>query len=190
MACTNLLRRLKNLPTHVYDVALMPDQISALFLSASVKRMQLCEDDINRCLDQLSDEQIWHRGGDHENSIANLLLHLEGNLRQWFLHGIDGQPDVRKRDAEFELTPSQRCAEIRSRFAATLAECRNVIGSLPPGRLLETIDPQPKGGWEPMTILEAIYRVVGHLQSHQGQIILLTKQLKGADLDLSLPRKR
>jgi uncharacterized damage-inducible protein DinB len=171
-------------------VAVMPDQASEVFLSASVKRMQLSEDDIHRCLDKLSDEQIWCRGGDHENSIANLLLHLEGNLRQWFLHGIDGQADVRNRDSEFALTPSQRCAEIRSRFAATLAECRRVIGSLPPGRLLETINPQPGGNWGPMTILEAIYRIVGHLQLHQGQIVLLTKQLTGADLDLSLPRKR
>jgi hypothetical protein len=65
-----------------------------------------------------------------------------------------------------------------------------VIGSLRPARLLEMIDPQPNGGWGPMTILEAIYRIVGHLQMHQGQIILLAKQLTGADLDLSLPRKR
>ena len=93
----------------------MPDQISEIFLSASVKRMQLSEDDINRCLDKLSEEQMWCRGGDHENSIANLLLHLEGNLRQWFLHGIDGQPDVRVRDEEFTLSPAQPCAEIRRR---------------------------------------------------------------------------
>jgi uncharacterized protein DUF1572 len=168
----------------------MADQIPDLFLSASVKGMQLSEDAINRCVAKLSDDQMWHRGADHENSIANLLLHLEGNLRQWFLHGIDGQPDVRIRDAEFALSPSQRCAEIRSRFAATLAECRNVIGSLPPERLLEIINPQPTGNWPPTTILEAIYRVTGHLQSHQGQIIMLTKHLTGADLDLSLPRKR
>lgn len=168
----------------------MPDQISELFLAASVKRMQLSEDDINRCLDKLSDEQMWCRGGDHENSIANLLLHLEGNLRQWFLHGIGGQPDVRVRDEEFTLSPAQPCEEVRRCFAATLAECRSVIGSLPPARLLEMIDPQPKGGWGPMTILEAIYRIVSHLQMHQGQIILLAKQLTGADLDLSLPRKR
>jgi len=133
---------------------------------------------------------MWCRGGDHENSIANLLLHLEGNLRQWFLHGIDGQPDVRVRDEEFTLAPAQPCAEIRRRFAATLAESRSVIGSLPPARLLEMINPQPKGSWGPMTILEAIYRIVSHLQLHQGQIILLSKQLTGADLDLSLPRKR
>jgi hypothetical protein len=41
----------------------------------------------------------------------------------------------------------------------------------------------PSGG-------KAIYRIVGHLQLHRGQIILLTKQLAGADLDLSLPPKR
>jgi hypothetical protein len=168
----------------------MPDQISEIFLSASVKRMQLSENDINRCLDKLSEEQMSCRGGDHENSIANLLLHLEGNIRQWFLHGIGGQPDVRVRDEEFTLSPAQPCVEIRRRFAATLAESRSVIGSLPPARLLEMINPQPKGSWGPMTILEAIYRIVSHLQLHQGQIILLAKQLTGADLDLSLPRKR
>jgi uncharacterized damage-inducible protein DinB len=168
----------------------MSDQISQTFLSAAVKRMQLSEDEINRCLAKLSDEQIWFRGGDHENSIANLLLHLEGNLRQWFLHGIDGQPDVRQRDAEFALSASQRCDEIRRHFAATLAECRQVITSLPPARLLEMINPQPTANTGPVTMLEAIFRIIGHLQLHQGQIILLTKQLAGTDLDLSQPRKR
>ena len=168
----------------------MADPMSDVFLSASVKWMQNSEDQINRCLDRLSDGELRHRGGDHENSIANLLLHLEGNLRQWFLHGIDGQPDVRVRDEEFTLSPSQSCEEIRRCFSATLAESRRVIGSLPPARLLEMINPQPKGSWGPMTILEAIYRIVCHLQLHQGQIILLAKQLTGADLDLSLPRKR
>jgi hypothetical protein len=190
VAFTNLQLRLKNLLARNYDVPLMSDQIAHLFLTASVNAIQRSEDDIHRCIDKLSEEQMWHRGADHENSIANLLLHLEGNLRQWFLHGIDGQPDVRARDSEFALSPSQRCAEIRSRFAATLAECRKVIGLLPPVRLLETINPQPTGNWPAMTILEAIARVTGHLQSHHGQIILLTKHLTGADLDLSMPRKR
>jgi hypothetical protein len=190
MAFTNLQSRLKNSLPSNYDGPLMSDHIAHLFLTASVKGMQRSEDALNRCIDKLSDEQMWHRGGDHENSIANLLLHLEGNLRQWFLHGIDGQPDVRTRDLEFALSPSQRCAEIRTRLAATLAECREVIGSLPPARLLEIINPQPTGPWPPATILESIYRVTGHLQLHVGQIILLTKQLAGVDLDLSIPRKR
>ena len=30
-----------------------------------------------------------------------------------------------------------------------------------------------------MSVLEAIYQVVGHVQQHVGQIILLTKQMLG-----------
>jgi uncharacterized damage-inducible protein DinB len=168
----------------------MAIELPELFLTAAVKRMQLSEKEISKCIARLSEEQLWHRGADHENSIANLLLHLEGNLRQWFLHGIGGQPDVRVRDAEFSLSPTARSAEIQDRFAETLAECCTVIGSLPHQRLTEVINPQPTGITGPMTIVEAIIRIIGHLQLHQGQIILLTKQLTGADLDLSLPRKR
>lgn len=163
------------------------------FLAFAVKRMRLSELDIDRCLDKLSPEQIWHRGGDYENSIANLLLHLEGNMRQWILHGVDGQPDVRQRDDEFSLQPTAAVAEVRARFAATLAEVRTVIEALrhdSPERLLTVIDPQPGGTLRNPTVLEAIFQVVGHIQLHTGQIILLTKQLLARDLDLSMPRKR
>src|ERR1700742_3864000 len=135
----------------------MTDQAGEVFIAASIKRMQLSETDINRCLDKLTDEQMLCRGGDHENSIANLLLHLEGNMRQWFLHGIGGQPDVRERDQEFTLSPSLPCAESRAHFASTLAESRDVIAALPPERLLEKINPQPSSNFGPMTIIEAIY---------------------------------
>ena len=166
------------------------DPVAANFLTFAVHRMELSERDINCCLDRLTPEQIFYRGGDNENSIANLLLHLAGNLRQWILHGIDDQPDVRTRDDEFSLAPQLPLAEIRARFAATLAECRAVIAAIPHDRMLTIIDPQPNGGWGRATILEAVFLVVGHLQLHTGQIILLTKQLTHADLDLSIPRKR
>ena len=168
----------------------MSNPIAETFLTFSALRMQKSEQEINLCLDHLTESQMLARGGDHENSIVNLLMHLEGNLRQWFLHGIDGQPDTRTRDAEFSLAPTRPIAEVRAQFAATLAECRGVVASLPQGRLLEVINPQPNGSWPPMTILEAIIQVVGHLQMHTGQIILLTKQLARTDLDLSMPRKR
>jgi uncharacterized damage-inducible protein DinB len=164
--------------------------VSDVFLQAAVKRMQLAGDDIHRCLDQLSEAQMLHRKADHENSVANLLIHLEGNLRQWFLHGIDGQPDVRDRDAEFALQAWCEASVARAQFFSTLAECQRVIGRLPTERLLDKINPQPMGDWGPMTIVEAIFRIVGHLQLHQGQITLLTKQLAARDLDLSIPRKR
>lgn len=164
-----------------------------VFLAFSDKVMETAQKQIKRCLDQLTEKQLWQRGSSHENSIANLLLHLEGNLRQWFLHGIDKQPDVRERDGEFATNAdpeAPKAAEIQSRFYETIAECRKVIAALPSARLLETINPQPGGGWGEPAILEAIYQVVGHLQMHTGQIILLTKQMVGHDLDLTIPRKR
>jgi len=160
------------------------------FLEYAAKRLQQLEGQIHSCVAQLSEEQMWRRGGEHENSVANLLLHLEGNLRQWILHGIAGQPDVRERDAEFTLTPVAAKAEAWARFSATLEESRAVIAGLTLERLLEVIDPQPTGTWRHATILEAIFKVVGHVDHHAGQIIVLTKQMVARDLDLSLPRKR
>ncbi len=160
------------------------------FLAYAATRLHQSQKSIAACLDKLTDDQQGHRGGDHENSIANLLVHLEGNLRQWILHGIDGQPDIRQRDAEFDLALSIPPAEARSRFNRTLDESVRVITALDPARLLLIIDPQPTGLARHLTILEAIFKVVGHVEMHTGQIILLTKQLTAADLDLTLPRKR
>jgi hypothetical protein len=166
------------------------DAVAKMFVAFVVKRMEMSERDILLCVDRLSEEQLWERGGDWENSIGNLLLHLEGNVRQWILHGVGGQPDVRERDAEFSLTAKSLKAEVVARFELTLAEARGVIGAISPERLLETIDPQPGGTWRHPTVLEAVGQVSGHLQQHMGQIVMRTKQLLQGDLDLSIPRRR
>jgi uncharacterized damage-inducible protein DinB len=169
----------------------MPDDlIAASFLAFSAEKLQSLHGDIATCLGKLTEEQIWRRGGSHENSIGNLLLHLEGNIRQWILHGIAGRPDVRRRDDEFTLSPSMDSSAAFQNLTATLDESRQVIATLPPARLTEIIDPQPTGTWRHTPILAAIYKVVSHLDHHTGQIVLLTKQLAGRDLDLSIPRKR
>jgi uncharacterized damage-inducible protein DinB len=168
----------------------MPATIPETFRRYSIHIMERSEKTIDSCLARLTDEQVLHRNGDYENSIANLLLHVSGNIRQWIMHGIAGHPDVRTRDAEFDLHPSLPVAEIRERFRTTLAEARDVITSVPDDRLLVQINPQPGAGWDEPAILEAIYRVVSHIELHTGQITLLTKQLTRSDLDLTLPRKR
>lgn len=173
-----------------YHLFVSDQSIAADFLAFSSLKMQSLHDAIVTCLGKLSEEQIWHRGGPHENSIGNLLLHLEGNIRQWILHGVAGQPDIRRRDDEFTLAPTIDSKTAFASFTTTLNEARNVIATLPHDRLGEIIDPQPTGTWRHTPILDAIYKVVTHLDHHTGQIILLTKQLHGTDLDLSMPRKR
>ena len=93
-----------------------------------------------------------------------------------------------------ELACSEKAAttaaDARTRFSATLAESCAVIADVSPERLLEVIDPQPNGTWRHLPILEAIYQVVGHVQQHMAQIVVLTKQQLHRDLDLTMPRKR
>jgi uncharacterized damage-inducible protein DinB len=167
-----------------------PSPIAANFLAFSVTHLKAQQSKIASCCDKFSETQLHHRSGDYENSIINLLLHLEGNIRQWILHGIDNQPDIRQRDDEFTLTLTTTGTEARASLNATIDEAAKVIANLDPNRLLTIIDPQPNGTWRHPTILEAIYKVVSHLEMHTGQIILLTKQLLATDLDLSMPRKR
>src|SRR5206468_11868255 len=68
-----------------------------------VARRQLAEraDRIGHCVGQLDDAQVWWRPHESMNSIANLVLHLCGNRRQWIVSGVGGEPDVRDRPGEF-----------------------------------------------------------------------------------------
>lgn len=140
------------------------------------------------CLGKLTDEQVWTRGGAHENAVGNLVLHLCGNIRQWVMHGVRQTKDVRVREAEFATGGGLRGAALAEMFATTVAEARGVIASLPVERLTERTSPQP--GRPEVSVLEAIYQVVAHAHEHVGQVILVTKQMIAADLDLTVPRPR
>ena len=127
---------------------------------------------------KLSPEQVWSRHGENQNAVGNLLLHLNGNVRQWILHGVGGEPDRRVRDSEFAAREGAASSELLASLRATVEEAAAVIRALPPARLTERIDPQ---GYE-ATVLAAIYHVVEHFSGHAFQIFLLTKALTGEDL--------
>jgi hypothetical protein len=164
----------------------MDNEIAALFLDYSCKKLDAMTENLRVCLGKLTDAQIWERHGAHENAVGNLVLHLCGNMRQWVMHGVGGAKDVRVRDAEFSADGGLTGAGLMELFAETVAEARGVIASLPAERLVERITPQT----HEVSVLDAIYQVVGHVQQHVGQIILLTKQMTRQDLDLTMPRTR
>jgi hypothetical protein len=164
----------------------MDSQIAALFLDYSNRRLGEMTATLDACLNRLSDKQVWQRRGEYENSVGNLVLHLCGNMRQWIMFGVDGQPDVRVRELEFSTTGGVSRDELIALFGATVAEARAVLAALPAERLVDRTNPQ-RGE---IAVLDAIYQVVGHVQLHVGQIIVLTKQMVAADLDLTMPRPR
>src|SRR5437773_5438823 len=56
---------------------------------------------IIHCIDQLTDDQLNWRPFEQQNSIANVVLHLCGNVRQWIIAGVEQLPDRRHRPSEF-----------------------------------------------------------------------------------------
>ncbi len=92
---------------------------------------------IERCLELLSDEQIWWRANPQSNSIGNLLLHLSGNVRQWIVSGIGGMIDARDRDAEFAARAIIPRDELLARLKQTLSEADNALANFDSDRLLE-----------------------------------------------------
>jgi uncharacterized damage-inducible protein DinB len=161
-------------------------EVAKFFLDYSCHILESMTGNLGVCLSRLTDAQIWDKNGDHENAVGNLVLHLRGNMRQWVIAGVGGSLDVRDRDAEFSADGGMGAEELMGKFALTVAEARGVIASLPAERLTDRINPQHGE----VSVLDAIYHVVGHVQQHMGQIILLTKQKTGQDLDLTMPRKQ
>ncbi len=160
--------------------------ITADFLNVSCRRLDEMSKLLVTCLKRLTEEQIWRRQGAYENAVGNLVLHLSGNARQWIMHGVGGAPDVRVRDKEFSVDGGISGAELIALFEATMTETKGVIAAVTPERMVERTTPQKRE----VSVLEAIYQVVGHVQQHTGQIILLTKQMLETDLDLTMPRPR
>ena len=167
-------------------MALMESQIAILFLNYSGEKLEQMSANLKVCLDNLTDEQVWKRHGPHENAVGNLVLHMCGNMRQWIMHGVGGDKDVRVRDEEFAANGGSTATALIELFYKTVVEARHIIEPLPPERLVKRITPQNRE----VSVLEAIYQVVGHVQQHVGQIIVLTKQMTSKDLDLTIPRPR
>ena len=162
------------------------NKITADFLDVSCRRLGQMTEYLTACMRKLTDEQVWQRHGAYENAVGNLVLHLCGNARQWIMHGVGGAEDVRVRDKEFSADGGMSRAELIALFVATMDEAKRVIAAVPADRMTERVHPQGRD----VSVLEAIYQVVGHVQQHTGQIILVTKQMLAADLDLTMPRPR
>jgi uncharacterized damage-inducible protein DinB len=133
---------------------------------------------IERCLEKLSDEQIWWRANSDSNSIGNLLLHLAGNARQWIVCGLGGDTDARERQSEFDERRIIPRNELLNLLKTTVANVDQTLAGFGPSLLMNKYQIQ---GTE-VTALTAIFHVTEHFSMHTGQIIFLTKLLGNIDL--------
>ena len=149
------------------------------FISASTHFLHWNLERIERCLAELTEEEVWHRPGERSNSVAIQLLHLTGNIRQWIMSGIAGQPDGRQRAAEF--APSsvrQRKAQLLAALKQTVAAAVAAIENSTAATLAVE---RPVQAYVHDGVFIVLH-VVEHMSYHTGQIIFWTKQLRDKDL--------
>ena len=162
----------------------VPTDVSLVMISLTFieKARELLREEylpkIERCVEKLTDEQVWWRPNPESNSIGNLLLHISGNARQWIVSGLGGAADLRQRQTEFDERKIIAREDLLGRLRATVADVDLALERFDPVRLL---DKYPIQGRE-ATALAAIFHVTEHFSMHTGQIILLTKMLANIDL--------
>ena len=88
------------------------ESLTREFTSYGVVKLRDHLGQIQRCAKMLSEVQLWYRANEKSNSVANLLLHLTGNVRQWIIGGIAGRPVDRARQAEFDARGGQTRDEL------------------------------------------------------------------------------
>jgi uncharacterized damage-inducible protein DinB len=140
---------------------------------------------IERCLDRLSDADVWWRANESSNSIGNLILHLCGNVTMWISGGVGSLPFERHRQREFDERTKIAREELRTRLRLVVQQADEVMSAVAPDDLLRRRQIQ---GYD-VTVLEAIYHVVEHFSMHTGQIIMLSKARVQGDLRLWEPPK-
>jgi len=130
-----------------------------------------------KCVEEVSDEELWHRHNQNCNSIGNLVLHLTGNVNQWINTGLGGDKDDRERQAEFDNRGEISRVEMVARLNAVMERAKEVLKGMQENTLLSLHSVQ---GFEE-TGVSIVIHVVEHFSYHVGQITYIVKFLKEID---------
>jgi len=168
--------------------ALPPDALGAALLASFRHSFTSYKSLADRALAQISDEEWLYVPAPDSNSAAVIVQHLVGNLRSRFTDFLtsDGEKPTRQRDQEFEEPDSVvAVARLKQEWEAAWPILFNLLDELQPADLLRTVTIRQ----EPHSVLSALQRQVAHYAYHSGQLVQLSKIIRGTDFQsLSIPR--
>lgn len=153
-------------------------EIVEKFAEQSVYRLNESFRMINKCFDQLSEEEIWKRPNASANSIGTLIIHVCGNITQYVISSLGNREDKRNRDNEFATHSGFSKAELLAKLENTLQQAKEVIIHASEAELVKMHSVQ---GFN-LPGLGNVIHIVEHLSYHTGQIALLTKLMINKDL--------
>ena len=151
-------------------------ELGHVYIEEARRRLAACHQKIIHCLNQLDDAQVWWRPSESMNSIANLVLHLGGNLEQWIVSAVGGAQDLRNRPLEFSARTPVPKQQLSQRLSSTVSQADQVLAQVNDAQLLE---PRRIQGFEE-TVLSAIFECLAHFNGHTQEIVYITRLQLGS----------
>ena len=114
----------------------MPESVDAFLLQHLTTRLvDEFPVQVEKCLDVLSEDDLWWRPHEQSNAVGNLVLHVAGSNRHFLEHVIGGVPFVRDRDAEFAARGGRTKADVLQVWKDVAGRVSKVLRALTPDRL-------------------------------------------------------
>jgi uncharacterized damage-inducible protein DinB len=132
---------------------------------------------IFKCLNLISENDLWKSPNDNIPSVGNLILHLCGNARQWILSGLGGEFDNRNRNQEFIIQKNIRKTDLIFLMQNTKTKIQELFLKINNKDLSNKTVIQ---GFD-TTYYSALIHVIEHFSYHTGQITFLTKLFTNQD---------
>jgi len=154
------------------------DHTGRELISQAIYRNGLNLQRIIKCVDLLTEDELWQHPNGSSNSIGNLILHLNGNITQYIISALGNSPDLRERDLEFSSNSTLKAAELKDLITLTINNAAGVMEDVDAAELTRIYEVQG----HVMSGIAIIIHVTEHLSYHTGQIVFLTKLLKDVDL--------
>jgi Protein of unknown function (DUF664) len=147
-------------------------------MSIAVELGALFHRDLTRLAQQLpaftDQDAIWQCAPGITNSAGNLVLHLEGNLREYVGRMLGRFPYHRVRDQEF-AAKGIAVAELAARIDDIRCIVPSVLRQLSDAQIQAPFPEDPLGA--PLSTQQFLIHLHGHLNYHLGQIDYLRRIL-------------
>ena len=148
------------------------------FRASSLKFFRYYKQLAEGAMMQLSDEQLHATSAPDLNSIAVIVQHMAGNMHsRWdnFLTS-DGESATRDRDLEFTDLFEPR-DQLMRRWEGGWTALFAALEGLSDEDWTRSVTIRG----EQLSVIEAVQRQLAHYPHHVGQIVILARQMRGAD---------
>src|SRR4051794_17976063 len=161
--------------------------VTAAYIAAARENLAEAHEKIVHCLDQLTDDQLNWRPFEQQNSIANVVLHLCGNVRQWIVAGVEQLPDTRHRPSEFSDRARYTRDDLKTRLAKIVRQADATLSRITPQSILQ---PRRIQSFD-RTVLQAVFDCIVHFVGHSHEIVYITRlQLRDRYKFLFVPQSK